>query len=127
MLCSSGAREESWFWAGNAQGGALTGAGYFSGALVNGISPKGSYGADINDDGAVTLAELTAYLLENHGASTPQVYPEEDDFVLFTYDVGVLFRQRRDAALEGSTFDSVVLSAEHPKLDFSFTMLRRYR
>lgn len=124
VLCSSGGAEESWFWAGNAQGGALTGAGYFSGALVNGISPKGSYGADINDDGAVTLAELTAYLLENHGASTPQVYPEEDDFVLFTYDVASYSGRRRDAAMEGITFDSVVLSAEHPKLDFSFTMLR---
>ena len=63
VLCSSAARRKAGSGRGNAQGGALTGAGYFSGALVNGISPKGSYGADINDDGAVTLAELTAYLL----------------------------------------------------------------
>ena len=124
MLCSSGGAEESWFWAGSSQGGALTGAGYFSGTLVNGISPKGSYGADINDDGAVTLAELTAYLLENHGASTPQVYPEEDDFVLFTYDVESYSGRRRDAAMEGIAFDSVVLNAENPQLNFSFTMLR---
>lgn len=124
VLCSSGGAEESWFWAGSQEGGALSGAGYFSGTLVNGISPKGSYGADVNDDGNVTLSELENYLLENHGASTPQVYPEDDDFVLFSYAADAYNTRRRDAAMEGVSFGSVVLSGDDPRLDFSFTMLR---
>ena len=34
VLCSSGGAEESWFWAGNAQGGALTGAGLVISSLT---------------------------------------------------------------------------------------------
>ena len=39
VLCSSGGAEESWFWAGETGAGLSSGAGYFSGALVNGITP----------------------------------------------------------------------------------------
>lgn len=124
VLCSSGGAEESWFWAGAEGERSGSGAGYFSGALVNGISLRGSFGADINDDGAITLAEMESYLLENHGASTPQVYPEEDDFVLFTYNAAAYTGRRRDTAMEGITFDAVVLTGDSPRLDFSFTMLR---
>ena len=124
VLCSSGGAEESWFWSGETGDGLSSGAGYFSGALVNGITPRGSYGADVNDDGEITLREMINYLLENHGASTPQVYPEEDDFILFTYDADSFTGRRREAAMEGISFDSVVLTGDSPRLDFHFTMLR---
>lgn len=40
-----------------------------------------------NHDGSITLKELYDYLLLNHAASTPQVYPQnDDDFVIFRYD-----------------------------------------
>ena len=104
VLCSSGGAEESWFWAGETGDGLSSGAGYFSGALVNGITPRGSYGADVNDDGEITLREMINYLLENHGASTPQVYPEEDDFILFTHDADSFTGRRREAAMEGISF-----------------------
>ena len=58
VVCSSGGAEESWFWSGDIDGEELTGAGYFSEALVRAISAKGGYGADDNRDGAVTLTEL---------------------------------------------------------------------
>ena len=57
VLCSSGGAEESWFWAGRGDE-PMAGAGYFSTALVSGISIAGSYGADSNRDGDVTLAEI---------------------------------------------------------------------
>ena len=35
----------------------------------------------------MVLSELYEYLVLNHAASTPQVYPQSDDFVVFRYDV----------------------------------------
>lgn len=125
VLCSSGGAEESWFWSGLEDGAA--GAGYFSGALVSGMSIKGSFGADSNRDGAITLTELKRYLRANHGASTPQSYPEEDDFVLLRYDVESITGRRRDAAVEGLTFADEALGGEVPTVDFSFTVLRPTR
>lgn len=125
VLCSSGGAEESWFWSGAEDGAA--GAGYFSGALVRGMSIKGSFGADSNRDGAITLTELKRYLRLNHGASTPQTYPEEDDFVLLRYDAASVTGRRRDAAVEGLTFAGDVMAGEAPAVDFSFTVLRPTR
>jgi len=86
VLTSSGALEESWYWSA---GQDLSGQGafYFTQALTEGLSARAGYPADQNRDGAVTLAEAYDYLLLNHAASTPQVYPQKDDFVLYRYDL----------------------------------------
>jgi hypothetical protein len=118
-----GGAEESWFWSG-AEEGMGAGAGYFSGALFKGMGVTGGYGADENRDGAITLTEMKRYLLDNHGASTPQCYPEEDDFVLFRYDADAYSGRRRDSVVEGVTFGEDVLSAADPTVTFSFTMLK---
>ena len=55
----------------------------------------GGYPADQNRDGAVTLTEAYDYLLLSHAASTPQVYPQKDDFVLYRYDRSFYFRSNR--------------------------------
>lgn len=84
VLTSSGALEESWYWSsaeGDTQGGF-----YFTQALTQGLSAAGGYPADQNRDGAVTLNELYSHLLSNHAASTPQVYPQSDETVIFRYD-----------------------------------------
>lgn len=125
VLCSSGGAEESWFWSGMEDGS--SGAGYFSDALVSALSYRGSFGADSNRDGAITLTELKRYLLLNHGASTPQTYPEEDDFVVLRYDVEAVTGRRRGATIEGLTFADEVLTGEEPGVDFSFTVLRTAR
>ena len=85
VLTSSGAMEESWYWS-STEGGAQGGF-YFTQALVQGLSAAAGYPADQNRDGSVTLTELYSYLLGNHAASTPQVYPQVDATVIFRYDV----------------------------------------
>lgn len=123
ILCSSGGAEQSWFWSGDIDGERLAGAGYFSGALVRGISAQGSYGADDNRDGAITLTELKRYLLDNHGASTVRTYPESSDFPLFTYDAASYTGRSRESLIEGVSFENDVLSADDPTVYFSFNVV----
>lgn len=123
VLCSSGGAEESWFWSGEVEGEQLAGAGYFSGALIRAISAKGGFGADDNRDGTITFTELKRYLLDYHGASTVRTYPEKSDFPVFTYDVDEYTLHRRDALIEGVSFESDVLSTEDPTAYFSFNVV----
>lgn len=96
VITSSGALEESWYWnaadleepqAGTAHEGTPQGAFYFTQALSQGLNPRYGYPADRNHDGSITLSELYDYLMESHAASTPQVYPQQDEFVVFRYDL----------------------------------------
>lgn len=93
VITSSGALEESWYWStdgtdeARASGKARQGSFYFTQALSQSLSAACGYPADRNRDGSVVLSELYEYLLLNHAASTPQVYPQSDDFVVFRYDV----------------------------------------
>ena len=125
VICSSGGAEESWFWSGDIGGERLAGAGYFSGALVRAISTEGNFAADDNRDGEITLTELKRYLLGNHGASTVRTYPESSDYALFTYDVAQYSGYRRDALIEGVSFESDVLTAEDPTAYFTFNVVSR--
>ena len=90
VLTSSGAMEESWYWNASADGsataGGMQGAFYFTQMLTQSLSPRCGSPADANRDGQITLKELYTSLLHNHATSTPQVYPQEDDFVVFTYN-----------------------------------------
>ncbi|MDO4484754.1 MAG: FlgD immunoglobulin-like domain containing protein [Clostridia bacterium] len=123
IITSSGAEEDSWFWAGQEGRG---GAGYFSDALLSGMSSRGSFGADENSDGAITLTELQRYLRSHHGASTPHTYPEEDDFVLFRYDRAQLTPSRRGIAGQ-YLFPSDLLEGLIPEAEFSYTLFRPAR
>ena len=123
MICSSGGEEESWFWSGDIDGERLAGAGYFSGALVRALSATGGFGADDNRDGAITLTELKRCLLQTHGASVVRTYPEESEFAVLTYDVDRYTGRRRDALIEGVSFESDVLSAQEPTVNFTFNVV----
>ena len=123
VICSSGGAEKSWFWSGDIDGERLAGAGYFSGALVRAISPRGGFGADDNRDGEITLSELRRYLTNHHGASTVRIYPESSDFTLFTYDVSTHTGRSREALIEGVSFESDVLNADDPTAYFSFNVV----
>lgn len=125
VLCSSGGAEESWLWSAvGVSQPLITGAGYFSGALVTGMSSVGGFAADDNRDGQITLTELRRYLRLHHGASTVQVYPEEDDFPILTYDAESYNERLRESSLENVVFEDGVLSADQPSVNFSFTVLR---
>ena len=123
VLCSSGGDEESWFWSGDIEGERLAGAGYFSEALIRGMSEKGAFGADDNRDGSITLTELKRYLLENHGASTVRTYPEQSDFPLFTYDPVKYASPSREALIAGVSFETDTITLDEPTVYFSFNVV----
>jgi hypothetical protein len=123
VLTSSGAMEESWYWSGRS--GAGDGSFYFTQILTQGISPRWNYPADRNRDGSVTLTELHRYLLENHGASTPQVYPQEDDTVVFAYDPDAGLSDDRAPIIDVVFSDDVITADE--TLTLTFTALRAVR
>ena len=122
VLTSSGAAEESWYWngQGNAgQGNAAQGSFYFTQVLAQGLSPRWNYPADLNKNGAVTLAELHHYLLQNHGASTPQLYPQEDDTVIFTYNPAAKIAEDRAPIVDVVFSDDVMLADDTVTLTFT--------
>lgn len=127
VICSSGGTEESWFWSSSGQDALSSGAGYFSGTLSAGISSRGGFAADENADGSITLTELKRYLRMNHGASTVQTYPEEDDFAILSYDAQDFSNRRRGNAIDNVVFEDSVLSADQPEIGFSFTVLQDVR
>ena len=85
VLVSAGANELSWYWQADTQE-APPGASYFTAALVAGAGLYGTYGADANADGVITLREMYAYLRTGQPSSSAQAYPQEDDFPLICYD-----------------------------------------
>ena len=134
VLTSSGAMEESWYWSADdtqepeLRGREPQGAFYFTQALVQSLSPAYGYPADSNRDGDVTLGELYDYLLSNHGASTPQVYPQSDDFVVFRYDT----EEPSPTGLDRSpimdvTFSGDTLSREQSEIAIEFIAMRPVR
>ncbi|MBR6028761.1 MAG: CHAT domain-containing protein [Clostridia bacterium] len=124
VICSSGGQEDSWFWRGlTADGSQVTGEGYFSGALTLALGAPGGHAADADRDGAVTMSELKRYLRANHGASTVQFYPEEDDFPLLTYDTEA---ENPGPALRQLAFETGAVTPGS-EISFSFTVTQRVR
>jgi Caspase domain. len=127
VLTSAGADEQSWFWHTDDSGGeALWGAGYFSEVLSLGLSSRGSFSADLNSDGDITLSECHRYLLDNHGASTPRIYPQNDDFVLVRYNFDAF--SKADplpyGMINGIGLSESLLNLQDPLISFELTALR---
>ncbi len=133
VLASSGAREESWYWSANPTGdGAATlvqGAFYFTQMLSQSLNPRYGAQADANRDGDVTLSELYHSLTQNHAASTPQVYPQEDNFVVFSYDLAGMATLdiSERSPITDITFSSSAMSREDNHLTLEYTALRPVR
>ncbi len=125
VITSSSALEESWYWSAGA-GMAGQGAFYFTHALAEGLSARSGYPADQNRDGAVTLSELYGYLLLNHAASTPQVYPQEDDFVVYRYDETKTEGIQRSPVMD-VTFSGTTLSRDNREISIEFIATRPVR
>lgn len=131
VITSSGAREESWYWSAgeDAKQEERQGAFYFTQALCDALSASCGYPADQNHDGSITLKELYDYLLLNHAASTPQVYPQnDDDFVIFRYDPS----EPLPTGLERSpimdvTFSDLVLDQDSREITIEYIAMRPVR
>ncbi|MBE5776876.1 MAG: hypothetical protein E7326_05160 [Clostridiales bacterium] len=119
VLCSAGGSEESWYWKGRDDGDPTVqyGASYFASVLSKALSPASA--ADKNEDGLVTIGEMTDYLYMNYAASTPRMYPQKGDFPLFVYDTRSLPDYR---VISGLTFNEDVLLPGQNTLSFSYTL-----
>lgn len=114
VLTSASASEDSFLWhADNLRHG----GSYFASELCEGFEGRGF---DLNGDGAVTLREAYQGLWESHGASTPQCYPQESDFVLYAYDPAAPYTGER--AISDVTLDTNAISLNDARLYFSFTV-----
>lgn len=122
VLTSSGALEESWYWSSDG-GGVEQGAFYFTQALTQALSPAFDYPADQNRDGSVTLSELHQHLSLGHAASTPQVYPQKDSFVVFRYGQEQAANRPRSPVMD-VTFSGNILSRRSPEITIEFIAMR---
>lgn len=130
VITSSGAREESWYWSAgeDAKQEERQGAFYFTQALCDALSAACGYPADQNHDGSITLKELYDYLLLNHAASTPQVYPQNDDFVIFRYDPSEpLPTGLKRSPIMDVTFSDLVLDRDSREITIEYIAMRPVR
>ena len=114
VLTSAGASENSFSWSAGQSGGS-----YFADGLSEGLRTRAF---DLDGDSVVTLREAYQGILETHGASTAQVYPQESDFPLFAYDP--LEESTGERPVGEIELDTNVLKAGEDTLYFSFTIHR---
>ncbi len=122
VLTSAGGREPSFLWVDSA--GQVRGGSYFARALAEGISARGRFAADFNRDGVITLGELHDYQLRAYGASTPQAYPQRDDFPVLVYDPS---SQAIPFTVTGLELETSAFHVEGEPLWFSYTLHRTSR
>lgn len=123
VLTSSGGLEPSFLWTDGA--GTVQGGSFFAQALTEGISADGNFAADLNRDGTITLAELHRHLLKAYGASTPQVYPQQDDYAVFQYEGDRPARRLR--AVTGLELENPLILEQSQPITFSYTLNREAR
>lgn len=118
VLTSAGGYENSFLWRDRQQ----SGGSYFAQELCEGLRGRNF---DIDQDGAVTLAEAHAGLLECCGASTAQASPLGDDTPIYVYDPAAADTGERP--LTDILLDTNVLTGREDTLYFSFTVRRPVR
>jgi hypothetical protein len=143
VLASSRGDEKSWYW--NAEqgkpadfsssslepasivpsGAARTtlGESYYTQALATGAGRFGEFSSDANQNGSITLDELSGYLMTAHAASEAMIYAGADaagDFVFIQYDVNSAGTADR-TLLTDFDFGDMTLSTDNRSFSFSFT------
>ncbi|MBO4378464.1 MAG: caspase family protein [Clostridia bacterium] len=118
VLTSAGAYEDSLLWSSRS----LAGGSYFAQELCEGLR---TYAFDLDADGSVTAKEVYKGLLESHGASAVQMYPESAGTLFYVYDPELDASGERP--LSDIVLDSAVLDATEDTLFFSFTVRRPVR
>lgn len=118
VLTSAGASENSFLWSAGMQAG----GSYFADGLSEGLRTRAF---DMDGDGVITMLEAYQGILESHGASTAQVYPQESDFPLFVYDPAE--KSTGERPIGEIELDTAVLKSGEDTLYFSFTVHRAVR
>ena len=118
VLTSAGAYENSFLWHDSSS----MGGGYFTQELCEGLRSRGF---DLDADGVVTLFEAYRGLLESHGASTVQVYPQQAEDALYAYDPAAA--PAGESPLGEIWLDTDVLADGEDTLYFSYTVRRPVR
>lgn len=119
VLTSAGANEDSFLWRANNQ---TVGGSYFAAELSEGLRTRSF---DLDGDGVITLSEAYRGILEDHGASTAQCYPQDSDFPLYVYDIAEASAGERP--IGSIALDNNVLKQGEDTLYFSFTVHRPVR
>ena len=118
VVTSASGSESSWYYDSE---GLQTGAvSYFASALSSGLGLYGKIEADINGDGAVSLAELLSHLSAAVPSSSSQLLSSQPDMVFLPTARGAMLSR----PLCGFSYGGTLLAADDPTLDFSFTVSR---
>lgn len=125
VLCSAGGSEASWYWQGAAITSRMQAASYFATVLCSALGTQGDYAADINRDGNITLSEAYQYICNNYAVATPQVHPQNDDFVLFSYNPYAVSANGK--SVTDIQFDSTLMTAGQSQVTFSFVVRREVK
>ncbi|NLB89691.1 MAG: hypothetical protein GX786_00495 [Clostridiales bacterium] len=125
VLVSAGGSEKSWMYTPVQNASDFGTLNYFSSALAQGLGIFGKPEADINRNGEITLKEVHKYLLNSYALSTPYVYPENDDFVLFTYNPHEMISPQYHSShpIVDVEMASTIISSTSPTVSFSYTAL----
>ena len=118
VLTSAEGYESSWYYDGE---GLSTGAvSYFASALSSGLGLYGALEADLNGDGRVTLSELHSHLNVAVPSSSSQLLSTSADAIALPTARGAMLTR----PLTGFSYGELLLTADDPTLEFSFTVTR---
>jgi len=118
VLTSASGHESSWYY--DAQHLATGAVSYFASALVSGLGLYGSAEADLSGNGQISLDELHRYLSTAVPSSSCQLLSADAKAV----SLPAVARTSLSRPLSGFSYGDLLLSAEEPTLDFSFTVTR---
>ncbi len=127
VLVSAGGNEKSWIHGKKRHSSQLATLNYFSSSIAEAFGFFGFPKADINRNGKITLNELHQYLLNTHILSTAYVYPENDEFVVFSYNPAsfATISYHESKPVVDVEMTSNVLSSTNPTVTFSFTLVEK--
>ena len=121
VLTSASSHESSWYYdSSRLSTGAVS---YFASALASGMGLYGTPEADLDGDGLITLREIHRYLNVAVPSSSSQLLSSNADALAMP----VVERPVLSRPLSGFTYGELLLSAEDPVLDFSFTVAKETR
>lgn len=121
ILTSASGYESSWYYdSSRLSTGAVS---YFASALASGMGLYGTPEADLDGDGLITLREIHRYLNVAVPSSSSQLLSSNADVLAMP----VVERPVLSRPLSGFTYGELLLSAEDPVLDFSFTVAKETR